>query len=172
MRLSRRLPSALALASAASFLACEPTQPVSMSTPSSVVANGASAAKTGMSPQESAVRAAMEQYKQAVLDRDIPLLQRIWSDDYTFINPNGGIANIAQRIANLTSGNTNLDVIDNEREITVRIYGDMAVVQNLSTLHGQFNGVPVDTHLRGTFVWVRRDGRWRLVTNQLTAVAP
>ena len=48
----------------------------------------------------------------------------------------------------------------------------MAVVQNLSTLHGQFNGVPVDTHLRGTFVWVRRDGRWRLVTNQLTAVAP
>ena len=172
MRLSLRLPIVLAIASALSLAGCEPTQPVTTSDPSTVVATGASAAKNGVSPQESAVREAMEEYKQAVLDRDIPLLQRIWNEDYTFINPNGGIANRAQRIANLTSGNTNLDVIDNEREITVRVYGDMAVVQNLSTLHGQFNGVPVDTHLRGTFVWVRRDGRWRLVTNQLTAVTP
>jgi hypothetical protein len=47
----------------------------------------------------------------------------------------------------------------------------MAVVQNLSTLHGAFGGVPTDTDLRGTFVWVRRGGAWKLVTKQLTAVA-
>ena len=44
--------------------------------------------------------------------------------------------------------------------------------QNLSTLRGTFSGAPTDTDLRGTFVWLRRDGRWRLVTNQLTAVGP
>src|SRR5215204_3690367 len=83
----------------------------------------------------------------------------------------GAIVTRAQRLANLASGNTDVAVIDDEREITVRVYGDMAVVQNLSTLHGRFDGVPTDTDLRGTFVWVRRDGRWQLVTNQLTAVA-
>ena len=77
-----------------------------------------------------------------------------------------------ERLANLGSGNTNVQIIDNEREITVRLYGDAAIVQNLSTLRGTFSGAPTDTDLRGTFVWVRRDGRWRLVTNQLTAVAP
>ena len=92
------------------------------------------------------------------------------TDDYTFINPQSAIVTRAQRLANLASGNTDVSVIDDEREITVRVYGDMAVVQNLSTLHGRFNGVPTDTDLRGTLVWIRRDGRWRLVTNQLTAV--
>lgn len=42
-------------------------------------------------------------------------------------------------------------------QVTVRVYGDMSVVQNLSTLRGQFNGVPTDTDLRGTFVWIRRN---------------
>ena len=55
---------------------------------------------------------------------------------------------------------------------TVRVDGDVAVVQNLSTLRGRFSGQATDTDLRGTFVWERRDGRWRLVTNQLTPVLP
>ena len=43
-------------------------------------------------------------------------------------------------------------IIDSEREITVRVYGDMAVVQNLSTLHGRFNGVPrAPRRRRGSF---------------------
>ena len=114
--------------------------------------------------------AAMEALKQAIIDADVAELARTWTDDYTFINPQGAIVTRAQRLANLASGNTDVSVIDDEREIAVRVYGDMAVVQNLSTLHGRFNGVPTDTDLRGTFVWIRRDGRWRLVTNQLTAV--
>ena len=38
-------------------------------------------------------------------------------------------------------------------------------------LTSPFSGQPTDTDLRGTFVWVRRDGRWRLVTNQVTPVS-
>ena len=41
-----------------------------------------------------------------------------------------------------------------------------------SRCQGPFSGAPTDTDLRGTFVWVRRDGRWRLLTNQLTPVTP
>jgi len=117
------------------------------------------------------VLAAMENFKQAILASDVAELARIWTEDYTFINPQGAVVTRAQRLANIASGNTNVAVIDNEREITVRVYGDMAVVQNLSTLRGTFSGAPTDTDLRGTFVWVRRDGRWRLVTNQLTPVS-
>lgn len=148
-----------------------PTAPSrSASAAASAAANPSANGKPTASPQESAVLAAMANFKQAILDSDVAELALIWTDDYTIINPQGGIANKAQRLANLSSGNTNIDVIDNEREITVSVYGDMAVVQNLSTLHGHFNGVQTDTDLRGTFVWVRRDGRWRLVTDQLTPV--
>ena len=86
------------------------------------------------------------------------------------VNPQGAFVTRAERLANFASGNTNVGVIDDEREITVRVIGDAAIVQNLSTLRGTFSGQPTATDLRGTFVWVRRDGRWRLVTNQLTPV--
>ncbi len=63
-----------------------------------------------------------------------------------------------ERLANLGSGNTNVQVIDNEREISVRLFGDAAIVQNLSTLRGTFGGAPTDTDRRGP--------------NQLTPVSP
>ena len=116
--------------------------------------------------------AAMEEYKQAVLDSDVDALARIWADDYTFINPQGALVTRAERLANFASGNTNVGVIDDEREITVHVHGDGAVVQNLSTLRGTFSGQPTATDLRGTFVWARQKGRWQLLTNQLTPVVP
>jgi ketosteroid isomerase-like protein len=145
--------------------ATDPTLPT-------VTVAAAARGQAAESPRERAVLAAMEQYKQAILDRDTAELAGIWTENYTLINPQGGLVTREERLANLGSGSTNVQIIDNEREITVRLYGDAAIVQNLSTLRGTFSGAPTDTDLRGTFVWVRRDGRWRLVTNQLTAVAP
>ena len=166
------LTAATALAASLSLDACreapaaEPTDP---SRPSGAVS--AAARAQAADPREQAVLAALEAYKQAILASDTAALARIWTENYTFINPQGAIVSREQRLANIGSGSTDVQIIDNEREITVRLFGDMAVVQNLSTLHGTFGGVPTDTDLRGSFVWVRRGGAWKLVTNQLTAVA-
>jgi uncharacterized protein (TIGR02246 family) len=171
MRLPLRALPAIALASALTFPACR-EDPAAESTAPSRWSTGPAAAKAAATPRESAVLAAMEEYKQAILDSDTAALARIWTDNYTFINPQGALVTREQRLANIGSGSTAVQVIDDEREITVRLFGDAAIVQNLSTLHGTFSGQPTDTDLRGTFVWVRRDGRWRLATNQLTAVVP
>ncbi len=122
------------------------------------------------SPQAHAVLAAMDELKQAIVASDTPRLARIWTDAYTFVNPHGALVPRTQRLANFVSGITRIDVIDGERETTVRVYAEMAVVQNLFMLRGRFSGVPTHTDLRGTFVWVRRLNHWRLLTNQLTPV--
>lgn len=164
----------IALGSLLPLGGCGPSEDATPTTPSRVVAEGPALTRANgkESPQERAVLAAMENLKQAILAGDTGELARIWTDDYTFINPQGAIVTKAQRLANFASGNTNVGVIEDEREITVRVYGDAAIVQNLSTLRGTFSGQPTETDLRGTFVWVRRDGRWRLTTNQLTPVVP
>ena len=82
------------------------------------------------------MREAMDNLKQWIVDRNVAALSELWTEDYTFINPQGRIVTRAQRLANLSSGNTDVTIIDSEREITIRVYGDMAVVQNLSTLLG------------------------------------
>ena len=174
MHVNFRIASLFALASSLPLGGCSPSEPTRTPTEppraDAVPAAATARATSARSPQERAVLTAMEAFKQAIIDGDVAELADIWTEDYTFINPQGVLVTRAQRLANIGSGNTNVSVIDNEREITVRVYGDMAVVQNLSTLHGQFNGVPTDTDLRGTFVWVRRNGRWQLVTNELTPV--
>jgi ketosteroid isomerase-like protein len=173
MRAKSDTTAALMLAASLLLAACHEgpdAEPTDSSQPAVTVAAAAHA--PAGSPRERAVLAAMEQYKQAILDRDTAELAGIWTENYTFINPQGALVTREERLANLGSGNTNVQIIDNEREITVRLYGDAAIVQNLSTLRGTFSGAPTDTDLRGTFVWVRRDGRWRLVTNQLTAAGP
>ncbi|MFL5515511.1 MAG: nuclear transport factor 2 family protein [Gemmatimonadales bacterium] len=171
MRYAIRAMPAISLAAALALAACreEPAaEPTAPSRPSVAPA----AAKAPASPRQLAVLAAMEEYKQAILDSDTAALARIWTDNYTFINPQGTLVTREQRLVNIGSGSTDVQIIDDEREVTVRLFGDAAIVQNLSTLHGTFSGQPTDTDLRGTFMWVRRDGRWRLATNQLTAVAP
>jgi len=175
MRSAFGLAAAIVLTASLTLGGCERSEPAAPTTPSErAVAAGATATRASDlgRPQVSAVLAAMELYKQAILDGDVAELTRVWTEDYTFVNPQGTVVTRAQRLANIASGNTKVAVIDNEREITVRVYGDMAVVQNLSTLRGTFSGAPTDTDLRGTFVWVRRNGRWQLVTNELTPVAP
>ena len=174
MQAKSDITAALALAASLLLAACHEgpdAEPTDSSQPA-VTAAAAARAQDAGAPRERAVLAAMEQYKQAILDRDTAECARTWTENYTFINPQGVLVTREERLANLGSGNTNVQIIDNEREITVRLYGDAAIVQNLSTLRGTFSGAPTDTDLRGTFVWVRRDGRWRLVTNQLTAVGP
>jgi len=174
MRPHLRTATAIALVSSIPLGGCGSPEPAAPTAPSRAVTAGAAftRASDAEPPQERSVLAAMESYKQAVLAADVTELAQIWTEDYTFINPQGVLVPRAQRLANFASGNTNVAVIDDEREITVRVYGDMAVVQNLSTLHGTFSGQPTDTDLRGTFVWVRRHGRWQLVTNELTPVVP
>ena len=164
--------AAIALAASLPLGACREGPDTGPTDPSRPVAAVQAARGRAADPRQQAVLAAMEGYKQAILDSDTAALARTWTDNYTFINPQGAIVSRQQRLANIGSGSTTVQIIDDEREITVRLFGDMAVVQNLSTLHGTFGGVPTDTDLRGTFVWVRRGGQWKLVTNQLTAVAP
>ena len=173
MRLSHCTLVFAAVAATLSLAACREDAPAEPTAPTGVDARTAVVqTKAASSPRERAVLAAMEEYKQAILDGDTAALGRIWTENYTFINPQGAIVSREQRLENIGSGSTDVQIIDDEREITVRLFGDAAIVQNLSTLHGTFSGQPTDTDLRGTFVWVRRNGRWRLATNELTAVGP
>ena len=48
----------------------------------------------------------IEQYRTALTKKDTAALERIWADDYTFINASGAVLTKAERLANLKSGAT------------------------------------------------------------------
>ena len=118
------------------------------------------------------VRKAIEKYRTALLQRDIPALEKIWADDYVFVNASGDVLTKAQRLANGKSGATTLDSIKEEEEIIVRVYQNSAVATSRVTIKGQYGGQSTSGQYRSTHVWVKGSTGWQLVSNQLTTLAP
>jgi ketosteroid isomerase-like protein len=129
-----------------------------------------SALSLAASPQED-VAAAVRDYRQALLKKDVVALEKIWSDDYTFINGHGAVLTKADRIAEIKSGHSSLDSIKHEDEPVIRVHGDTALIFSHVTLVGKYSGREVSGEFRSLHVWISDNGRWRLVTNQLTPIA-
>jgi ketosteroid isomerase-like protein len=118
------------------------------------------------------VRQMIEKYRTALLHRDIPALERIWADDYVFVNASGEVVTKTQRLANLKSAATSFESIKEEENLTVRVYQNSAVATSRVTIKGQYSGQPISGQYRSTHVWVKGPTGWQLVSNQLTALPP
>jgi ketosteroid isomerase-like protein len=122
------------------------------------------------SKSEQEVRQTIEKYRTALLQRDIPALEKIWADDYVFVNASGEVLTKAQRLANVKSGATTLESIKEEENMTVRVYQNSAVATSRVTIKGHYSGQPTSGQYRSTHVWVKGPAGWQLVSNQLTAL--
>jgi len=145
---------------------------ISMALLSLAFGQSAAQADSENSKSEQEVRQAIEKYRTALLQRDAPALEKIWADDYIFVNASGEVLTKAQRLANAKSGATTLDSINEEENITVRVYQNSAVATSRVTIKGQYAGQPTSGQYRSTHVWVKGTAGWQLVSNQLTALPP
>ncbi len=145
---------------------------ISMALLSLALGQSAAQADSENSKSEQEVRQAIEKYRTALLQRDTPALEKIWADDYIFVNASGEVLTKAQRLANAKSGATTLDSINEEENINVRVYQNSAVATSRVTIKGQYAGQPTSGQYRSTHVWVKGTAGWQLVSNQLTALPP
>ncbi|HTG74605.1 MAG TPA: nuclear transport factor 2 family protein [Terriglobia bacterium] len=98
---------------------------------------------------------------------DAATLDRLWSEELTFVTLSGTVANKAQRLAGLKTRPANIPVSTNE-SVAVNMYGDVAVAIVLSKWSGTTDGKPTSSHYRATHVWAKRAGDWKLVAAHVT----
>jgi ketosteroid isomerase-like protein len=110
------------------------------------------------------------QRDQAIQDRDMSMLDRIHSDDFTFVNTRGGVLSKAEYLDEIRTGALKFLSFQQD-EYHFQIYGDTVVLTGRSSgvveYHGKANQVP----RRFTLVYVRDHGRWRLATYHGTTIA-
>ena len=123
------------------------------------------------SRSEQEVRQAIEKYRAALLRRDSSALEQIWTDDYFFVNAAGEMLTKGQRLANLKSGATILESINEEEDLKVRIHQNTAVATSRVTIKGRYSGQPSSGQYRSIHIWIKGPTGWQLVANQLTALA-
>ena len=113
---------------------------------------------------EQAIRQLDSERIQAQVGADAAALDRIYADDFIGIGPSGTVRTKAQVISDFTSGDLKFQSITTD-DVRVRIYGNTAVETGRSTMNGQDRGKAVPRDNRFTRVWVKQQGRWRLVAN-------
>ena len=129
----------------------------------------ASVGLTQATPEDS-VRALEAARVQALIHQDTVALSRMLAPEFNEISRLGTIRTRADNIRDIASGMLRLTSIRQD-SLTVRVYGDVAVLQGIAYQVGSFGGTPFTGKVRYTRVFVRRDGRWQAVTVQQT-VAP
>src|SRR5262245_54003925 len=117
---------------------------------------------------EEAIRKLDNERIQAQIHADATALDRIYAADFIGVGPSGRVRTKAQVISDFTSGDLKFQSITTD-EVRVRVYENTAVETGLSTMVGQDKGKTVPRDTRFTRVWVRQQGRWRLVANHYSS---
>ena len=105
---------------------------------------------------------------QAQIHADAAALERIYADDFIGVGPSGTVRTKPQVISDFTSGQLRFQSITTD-DVQVRVYGNAAVETGLSTMDGQDKGRAVPHDTRFTRVWIKQQGRWRLVANHYSS---
>jgi len=117
---------------------------------------------------EQAIRQLDNERIQAQISADALALDRIYAGDFIGVGPSGTVRTKAQVISDFTSGDLKFHSITTD-DVQVRVYGNTAVETGRSTMNGQDKGVAVPRDTRFTRVWVKQQGRWRLVANHYSS---
>ena len=112
-----------------------------------------------------------EERNHAIVNGDAAVLERMTSDDYTFITLRGELRTKAEIVKGFRSGSFHYD---NRRisDLNVRVYGETAVVTGRSVQSGHENGKDYSGDYRFTRVYVKRNGDWQTVALQTTLIQP
>lgn len=115
------------------------------------------------------IRALETARNEAIVHGDAAALERMTSDDYTFITLRGELRTKAEIVRGFSTGAFKYG----SREISdlnIRVYGNTAVVTGRSIQKGTENGKDYSGDYRFTRVYVKQNGRWLTVALQATLV--
>ena len=93
------------------------------------------------------------------------------SDDYVLIDATGHVSGKTEMVEGFKSGSSKL-TSNEPSDMTVRVYGNSAVVTGTSKVKGKIRGREVNGNMRFTRVWVKKAGDWQTVSLQQTPVTP
>jgi hypothetical protein len=107
---------------------------------------------------------------QAMQNRDMVVLDRIYADDLTFVNARGQLLTKAQRMEEIRSGNVKYLSFD-KSDYHLHIYGGTVVLAARENSVVEYHGKVINSPRQFITVYVKLDGQWKYVAHQATPIA-
>ncbi len=105
----------------------------------------------------------------AELSGDIAVLERTLTDDFIGVGPLGFMLTKQEWLARHQSGDLTYDALELD-QVTVRMYGEAAVVIGRQVQSAAYRGNSVKAELRTTLVLIHHQGHWRLASLHLSPI--
>jgi len=112
-----------------------------------------------------------DDWARALKMKDRQLLDAIVATNFTFIEPDGTLKNRDEYLADRSS-----DIADIESfelaDLKVNVFENCALTSGLSKITERRQGKRYRFNLRWKELWLKDNGRWRVVASQATPVNP
>jgi ketosteroid isomerase-like protein len=119
---------------------------------------------------EQAIRKLDEQRIAALTQPDIPVLERMMTDDFTYTHSSGQVQTKAEFLGDFKSGKRVFKSLKQE-DVQVRVYENVAIVTGRCTLLGVNGGKDFELPMRFIEVYTSNHGNWQWATWQSTRLA-
>jgi ketosteroid isomerase-like protein len=113
------------------------------------------------------VAQAEKAWATAVVKGDHATLDKLLADGLIYTHSSGLVEDKAAYFGSLTSGKLKYETL-NEEGVTVKAYGDAAIVHARIKMNGINNGAAFNVSAVLTHVWVKQGGSWKLAAHQAT----
>lgn len=130
---------------------------------------GITSGALAQSKDESAVTAAVESLRKAMVDGDKTGLQKVTADQLSYGHSSGRVEDKAAFIDNIVTGKSDFVTIDLTNQ-TITVAGDAAIVRHALAATTNDNGTPGSVKLNILLVWQKQKGQWKLLARQAVKV--
>ena len=110
--------------------------------------------------------ASLEQLRfEAMIQQDVPFLEKVLAENVTYAHSNGLVENKTQHLENVRSGNITYQEMNVEESAT-RLYKKTAVTNGIINVKGLYKGTSFNVRLGYTNVYVKQKRQWKLAAWQ------
>ncbi|WP_046246988.1 nuclear transport factor 2 family protein [Hymenobacter terrenus] len=112
-----------------------------------------------------------EAWAQATIQNNAEVITHLLAEEYVAVNSQGAVTNKADVLSAIANDDAKCD-INKAFDFIVRVYGNTGLVIHNTSFRGTLRGVATNGEYRTMHMYVKRGGKWLVVANQTTFVAP
>jgi ketosteroid isomerase-like protein len=117
-----------------------------------------------------ALTAQADAWDKAIVRKDRAAVEANMADDFRSIDGAGTVETKPAFVAGLMDAKLTIDPYTVE-DFDVRLFGDVALLSGRTRMTGTFDGKPFTSHYRYIDIYAKRNGRWQIVSVQITRLA-
>ena len=131
------------------------------------VLRGASAQAGDSNAVIAALTRQADAWDKAIVRKDRAAIDANMADDFRSIDGTGTVETKPVFVDGLMDAKLTIDPYAVE-DFDVRLFGDVALLSGRTKMTGRFDGKPFTSHYRYIDVYAKRNGRWQIVSVQIT----